>query len=392
MTAMRTRTVLGNLGLAALCACGGRRSEATVAQDASPDVEVQPDAAPLDASAPDASAPDASAPDAGGVVGNDAGPARPSARLWILNQGGDPGLAEFFTCLFESTNWDTLAAAYSGAPQLSLGGQVVAQPVASGQYPCTSQVGSQTYYQCAVDAGSFPIAAGDILLVVRPDGAVGGVDNQYSSNPTNISYGPNGGQMSVTSPATHTSVPIVAAHVGDATSSDTRYLFVYAVHEVFEAQTDGISADCCDGETTTAGPVPGCPDCGPYETDGGYGLCGQYSAPGGSWGVASITCPSGRTYWYQQVSPPGAHAYGSPEFDGTCQSIVVAGGQGQNPDPCANVPPSGNGSYCGTSTQNGFGGGAPGTLYDCQNGVTASTTVCQSGCFIAPVGKPDGCN
>jgi hypothetical protein len=314
---------------------------------------------------------------------------RPAARLWILNQGGDPSLEDFFTCMLVSSNWNALATAYAGAPTLTLGKHVLVHPDSSGRYPCTSQVGSQGYYQCAADAGAFPIASGDLLLVVQPDGSVGGLDNAFSSDPTNIAYGPNHGQMSVTNPFTKQSVPIVGAHVGNATSSNPQYLFVYAGHEVFEGQTDGISADCCDGETASGGPLPACPDCGPYRTGGGYGKCGQYAAPGGSYGIASITCPSGKAYLYQRVSPPGAHRYGSPEFDGTCNAITTSG---RAPNPCANVPSSGNGLYCGRSTEDGFAGGDPDTLYDCRDGATVSTTACPNGCFIAPAGTADGCN
>src|SRR5205814_1843094 len=104
--------------------------------------------------------------------------------LWILNQAGDPNLSDFFDCLLRFSDWNDLAVAYPGALPLALGGQVVAQPGKNGLFPCTANVGSPAYYQCAVDAGHFNIAAGDVLLVVRPDGAIGGIDNSFSTDPT----------------------------------------------------------------------------------------------------------------------------------------------------------------------------------------------------------------
>ena len=105
----------------------------------------------------------------------------------------------------------------------------------------------------------------------------------------------------------------------------------------------------------------------------------------GDLGIARITCPSGHTYAYQTVSPPGAYQYGSPEFNGTCNHLALQG-------PCSRVGSAYNGVYCGSSTQNGFAGGSPLTLYNCQNGATASTSACAYGCYTAPSGKADGCD
>jgi len=60
-------------------------------------------------------------------------------------------------------------------------------------------------------------------------------------------------------------------------------------------------------------------------------------------------------------------------------------------DPCAGVPSSGNGVYCGRSNQAGFRGGNDQVLYNCQNGHTASTQVCARSCVVAPAGSPDRC-
>jgi hypothetical protein len=56
-------------------------------------------------------------------------------------------------------------------------------------------------------------------------------------------------------------------------------------------------------------------------------------------------------------------------------------------DPCANAG-SGDGAYCGAS----LGAGDPDTLYQCQNGATASSMACQFGCKVQPPGVADSCN
>ena len=70
-----------------------------------------------------------------------------------------------------------------------------------------------------------------------------------------------------------------------------------------------------------------------------------------------------------------------------CASGCENGGCIQPPqDPCANAN-AGNGAYCGAS----LGAGDANTLYNCQNGATASSQVCPSGCQVQPPGTPDSC-
>jgi hypothetical protein len=297
--------------------------------------------------------------------GGTAPPDRPSAssgaaaRLWILNQSGASFVGDFFSCVLSGSNWNDLAAAYPYGESLDLGGQVI-----RNDDPCTANVNTQSFYQCAVDAGSFDVRQWDVLLVLVPDSGFGGEN----------------GTAAVRNPATGATVTISTAYV--RTSTDPNNQTIYGGHEVFEAQSDGNSADCCDGETSTGGPFPVCPQCGPW--DGGAGACGKY-APGGtdgSMGIDTIVCPKG-TYKYQRVGPA------NHEFDGTC-SAVVPKSNGDNP--CARVPSADDGVYCGTSTQNGFAGGSASTLYDCRDGQLTSTLPCATGCVVAAAGQADTCN
>ncbi len=71
-----------------------------------------------------------------------------------------------------------------------------------------------------------------------------------------------------------------------------------------------------------------------------------------------------------------------------CPSGCDGGACMQPPqDPCANAS-SGNGAYCGAS----LGAGNPDTLYQCQNGMTASSMGCPNGCKVQPPGVADSCN
>jgi hypothetical protein len=76
-----------------------------------------------------------------------------------------------------------------------------------------------------------------------------------------------------------------------------------------------------------------------------------------------------------------------PGADGACAPAVA-------PDPCAAVRAADNGTYCGSSNQSGFDPDAasPSALYDCQDGATVEETPCDAGCRVAPSGFADTCN
>lgn len=280
-------------------------------------------------------------------------------KLWVLNQQGATYVSDFFQCVLGGTNWNDLANTYAAGETLVWGGMVQRNDA-----PCTGGVGSTAFYQCAANAGKFDITQYDVLLVIIPDSG----------------YGGQNGAATLTNPVSGASVAINVAFV--RTSPDPIYQTIYGGHEVFEAQTDGVSADCCDGETSTGGPMNWCSQCGPY--DNGQGACGKYAGGGaiGTLGIDTIACPNA-TYHYQRVSPA------NHEFDGTCDAV---GPKVTPSNPCANVSSANNGVYCGSSSQNGFSGGSAGTLYDCENGWVASEKTCPDGCHIAPAGQNDSCN
>ena len=272
-------------------------------------------------------------------------------KLWVLNQNGDPAVAQFFQCVLgNNTNWNDIANTYPDGESMVFGGQVQ-----RNDNPCTGGVGSAGFYQCAVNAGHFNLTTSDVLLVIIPDNG----------------YGGQNGRTTVRNPVTGQSISINTAFV--RTSPDAMYQTIYGGHEVFEAQTDGVSGDCCDGETSSGGPFPWCASCGPY--NGGTGACGKY-APGGTvgtLGIDTIAC-GGRTFKYQRLSP---HAH---EFDGTCLAVTPkAPSGGWN---CANS------AYGGHQYWTCSGG----SLHECDGSNHALTRGCNNlGCKVNAAGTNDQC-
>ncbi len=280
-----------------------------------------------------------------------------NGHLWILNRSGNPSLTDFFNCLLSDTNWNQLAAAYHNPLLVTLGKEVFVSGSACN--PGGPDDGGA--FQCAVNVGRFDVKPYDLVLIIRDDNAAGGMND-------------SGGGVSVRNPITGAVVPIDTAEIGSGARFGTwDYLYVYSSHEVFEAQTDGVSADCCDGETAWGGSFPWCSACG-----GPTGACGAHQ---GDLGIAHLTCPSGRTYPYQTVSPPGGYYYGSPEFNGTCQHVHLTG--------------NGGGWSCGNSQYNGqqYWTCSNGTLYKCDGGGHVESVACGSvGCKGNAPGTDDQCN
>lgn len=281
-----------------------------------------------------------------------------NGHLWILNRNGNPSLTDFYTCLLGETNWNQLAAAYANPLLVTLGKEAFV----SGSACNPGGPDDQAAFQCAVDVGNFDVKPYDLVLIIRDDNAAGGQND-------------SGAGISVRNPISGAWVPIDSAEVGSGARFGTwDYLYVYSSHEVFEAQTDGISADCCDGETAWGGSFPWCSACGAPA-----GACGAHM---GDLGIARLTCPSGHSYPYQTVSPPGGHYYGSPEFNGTCSTVHVTGHTG-GPWSCNNS------DYRGTQ----YWTCSNGTLNKCDGSGKPIAVACgTAGCKSNPSGSDDVCN
>jgi hypothetical protein len=125
----------------------------------------------------------------------------------------------------------------------------------------------------------------------------------------------------------------------------------------------------CDGGSCNTPPSDPC-----SSAQSGNGLyCGE-SLAGGTAGTL-YNCQNGSTASSEPC--PNGCQIAPPNYPDSC---AVSG------DPCVNAG-SGNGLYCGGS----LGAGDPNTLYNCQNGQTASSEVCTNGCTIMPPNTPDQC-
>ncbi len=110
------------------------------------------------------------------------------------------------------------------------------------------------------------------------------------------------------------------------------------------------------------------------------GSCG---ADGTAGHVAVVDTVGSTTVKVVQENTAGSYTYNK-----SCASCWLhAANNGGTTDPCATAPS--NGLYCGQSTQ--FGGGTKDVLYNCQNGVTSSTTTCPYGCIVEAPGTNDKC-
>ncbi len=110
------------------------------------------------------------------------------------------------------------------------------------------------------------------------------------------------------------------------------------------------------------------------------GSCG---ADGTAGHVAVVDTVGSTTVKVVQENTAGSYTYNK-----SCASCWLhASANSGTTDPCATAPS--NGLYCGQSTQ--FGGGTKDVLYDCQNGVTASTQKCAYGCTIEPPNTNNQC-
>lgn len=125
----------------------------------------------------------------------------------------------------------------------------------------------------------------------------------------------------------------------------------------------------------TGSPTAGCP----LMPDGwSTWLFWQYTSKGGVDGVGSLDVD--KNVWDGTLDQLKAYA-----ANGTVPPPPQPTDGGTSTDPCAKAS-AGNGPYCGVTI-----GGDPNTLYNCQNGVSASKTVCPNGCSVMPAGTADQC-
>jgi hypothetical protein len=212
-----------------------------------------------------------------------------AANLWIAFEAGAdrwrPQIEDFFACVTGATNFNSLLAGYGGAAVHLAGDDVVG--------PCgtNNQVCSSADVACVISNASFAsmIQPGDVVLYINT-GPCGG----WNDHSLNVTIGGH-------------SVPIHFGEVGQTFGGNALINCQTAagMHEVYEAMTDGYSADCCNHQVSFHGSHP---ECAAPAGATGQELYGEYNLHG---------C-AGQTFEAQTVSPSGH------EFDlATCSQLSV---------------------------------------------------------------------
>lgn len=202
-----------------------------------------------------------------------------AANLWIAFEAGADGyrpqIEDFFACVTGASNFNTLLAGY-GAASVHFAGDDVIGPCGTNNQVC-----SLADVNCVISHVSFAsmIQPGDAVLYINT-GPCGG----WNDHILNVSIGGR-------------SVTIHFGEVGQtyAGHASMNCQTSAGMHEIYEAMTDGLSADCCNHQTDFHGSHPEC--AAPAGTSG-QALFGAYNLHG---------C-AGQTFEAQNVSPNG-HEY-----------------------------------------------------------------------------------
>jgi hypothetical protein len=331
-----------------------------------------------------------------------------TGRLWILDEAGNctSTISNFFPCLLANTSFNRLTSAFSNGESLSWGGIVTGNAgssFAANQY-CTSSTTWQVELQRAETFAKFALQNNDVILVIQPD------STQWACNDSR-SYAvklPDGTFRNVR-----------GAFVG---GSSAKYInggsracgaqTTLGLHEVYEAASDGISADCCLGESIcAAGPVLASLTCGvttydvqkvsPSGTDSDKSKCTA---------IAMTCVPSETDAYYCAVDTRqyGQETCGHSNWVNDCGTYVDCGscpnGSSCNGSgfcvPGGPTCPVGScgyrygfcgiGAYCGSS---GVANSSPNTLYQCnsQGGPASVINTCGGYQCIFRPGLDDVC-
>ena len=218
-------------------------------------------------------------------------------NLFVLNEAGTTCIGKvqgFLQCILTGTNFSRLALTYPAGQAYQL-----AKVVTTSGAPC-----GNLDFQCAVNVGGFNVQPFDAVLIIYPSATWAGEN----------------GQVNVQNPYTHKLTTVNDAFIYSV-GNNCDVQTVLASHELFEQATDGVSADCCNGQIDALPAHPAdphacfvdCPSC-PISTCRRYAYASCTGFGDNSLGIASLTC-GGQTYKYQRLSPYGH------EFDGTCDVL-----------------------------------------------------------------------
>ena len=179
-------------------------------------------------------------------------------KLWLAWDPSTAGckqhVTDFFNCILNDSSFNSLSLQYKYGESLTLGGAVA-----------LSTTCSPSNFQCVVSAAGFTPAPYDVVMHFYGSSWGGGTN----------------GTATVT--VNGKSVFINTAWVQSGSSCDAQTCT--GAHEAYEAATDGVSADCCNGQYGHAS----CTQCQPS--------CAQFDGNNGNppWGCYPLVC-NGTTY------------------------------------------------------------------------------------------------
>jgi MYXO-CTERM domain-containing protein len=225
-----------------------------------------------------------------------AAPAARAGNLWIA---WDPSTAScqahttaFFDCILNQSDFNTLALNFQFGETLKL----------AGTHVLTTSCAPNDF-TCVVTNAGFAIQKYDVVMHYYGTGWVGGTNGTQTVN----------------------GILINTAYVQTGGNCDGQTCT--GAHEAFEAATDGISADCCNGQAHSG-------SCGSCDN-----TCAQFAGNNGNppWGCYDLVCPTG-TYKMQLLSKNQMVQYTA----NGCTKLTVSG-----PPPCTAVDmPCAQASQC----------------------------------------------
>lgn len=120
------------------------------------------------------------------------------------------------------------------------------------------------------------------------------------------------------------------------------------------------------------------PDCGCFDGEGDY--CGLAIVDHQAWFGCGAQVTSPLSYDNVYSCSNGVFSLKSTCSNCVSQRYTSALGYCADNNPCGHVFRYTNGTYCGSSTDNGFSGGAADSLYTCTDGIVTATAACSRGC------------
>ncbi len=259
--------------------------------------------------------------------------AEAAGKLWLAWDASTASCKQntidFFNCILDDTNFNALALQYRYGEGLTLAGSAT-----------LSQSCAPSDFQCVVNATGFRPTAYDVVMHFYGSGWGGGTNGTQTVNV-------NG-----------SSVLINTAWVqsGDNCNGQT----CTGAHEAYEAATDGVSADCCNGQYGH----PSCPQCQPS--------CAQFDGNNGNppWGCYPFTCPNGVTYSMELLGAA------SNEFSAAgCTKLTLASTCGAPHAACTPETDGGNPCCSGLSCEYFSLSGQPPYARACCLGIGSSCSV-----------------